>query len=77
MPICKHAFSKLPGVPLTSDGFVEHLPLPEHSRSFARLSPGAQVLVFTTRVKRKATIDLVTESFTKPKRKRDNRKCKA
>ena len=63
--------------PLTSDGFVEHLPLPEHSRPFARLSPGTQVLVFTTRVNRNATMDLVTESFTKPKRKRDNRKCKA
>jgi len=34
--------------------------------SFAWLSPSTQVLTFTTRVRRKATIDLVTESFTKP-----------
>lgn len=61
--------------PLTSAGFVVQVPFPEHSKSCARLSAGAQVLVFTTRVKRKAAMDLVTESFTKPKRKWDRRKC--
>ena len=55
--------------PLTSDGFVLHFPFPEHSKVFAWLSPGTQVLAFTTRVKRKATIDLVMESFTKPGKK--------
>lgn len=64
-------------VPLTSDGFVAHFPLPEHSNSFEWLPPGTQVLAFTTRVKRKATMDLATESFTKPKRKQDSKKCKA
>lgn len=64
-------------VTLTSDGFVAHFPFPEHSKSFEWLSPGTQVLAFTTRVKRKATMDLATESFTKPKRKQDNKKYKA
>lgn len=64
-------------VPLTSDGFVAHFPLPEHSNSFEWLPPGTQVLAFTTKVKRKATMDLATESFTKPKRKQDSKKCKA
>lgn len=64
-------------VSLTSDGFVTHFPFPEHSMSFKRLSPGTQLLAFTTRVRRKATMDLATESFTKPKRKQDNKKCKA
>lgn len=74
--LCEHAFVKSPRCPLTSDGFVVHLPLPEHSTSLAWPAPGMQVLAFTTTVKRKATIDLVTESFTKPKRKRDSGKCK-
>lgn len=72
----EHTFVKASCRSLTSDGFVVHLPLPEHSTSLAWLAPGTQVLAFTTTVKRKATIDLVTESFTKPKRKWDSRKCK-
>lgn len=70
-----NTYLKAARCPLTSAGFVVHLPFPEHSRSLAWPSPGTQTLAFTTRVKRRATIDLVTESFTKPKRKWDNRKC--
>lgn len=51
---------------VASDGFVAHFPFPEHSKSFEWLSPGTQLLAFTTSVKRKATMDLATESFTKP-----------
>lgn len=61
--------------PLTSAGFVVQAPFPEHAKSWARLSTGAQVLGFTTRVKRKAAMDLVTESFTKPKKKWGEMKC--
>lgn len=53
--------------PLTSDGFVMHLPFPEHWRSSDWLLSGEQVLAFTVTVKRKATMHLAMESFTKPK----------